>query len=383
MSVRNRNSVQILDAIRNGGDSFSKKDLHREVDISWGTMCKTVDTLLADGFIFARREEPSGRGRPVIPLCINPKSAFFLGVDIGAGQTKLVLCDLAFNSIYMDILPTPVYDGEDSFFKWLRDACDDVIAKAKIQQGRLLGIGLAVSGNVDSVKGVVVSGANFGLKWGAGLPVQKLYPGGEVKVYAMGTQAAAAWAEYHFGLSAGCGDLVTVGLGVGIGSGVVSNYQLLPSCPGRPVGYIGHILIPDNLRLCVCGFKGCLESFSGGNSLAVVAKEEMPDRPDVRSAEALDLLAATGDSKACGILLRAASYNAVGIANMMQLYSPEAIVFSGGQCRKDGFLYTQTIEALNRILPEERRRMVNMSITSLGRHQSALGAARLAYENLF
>ena len=383
MSVPSRIGVQILDAVRKGKNSFSKKDLHQETGISWGTMCKTVDALLADGFIFARRESPSGRGRPMIPLCVNQESAYFMGIDVGASQTKILVLDLGFNSLSQESVPTPAYRDESSFFDWLGNVFEEATEKAGIQKGKLLGVGLSVSGNVDSDSGLIVSGSNFGMQWGSNLSVQVLSRRLGVAAYAMTTQVAAACAEYHFGRNAGCGNLVTIGLGVGIGSGVVSNHQLLLSYPGRPVGYIGHILMPDNFRPCVCGFKGCLESYSGGGSLAAVARERMTDRPEACSAEALDRLAASGDALAGEILLKAASYNAVGIATMIQLYSPEAIVFSGGQCRKDGFLYTETISALTRILPDERRINFSMAITNLGSCQSALGAARLAYENFF
>jgi len=380
MNIVERHGIQILDEIRKGKNAVSKKELHLKTKIPWGTVCRIVDALISEKLVFTRQEAPSGRGRPVIPLCINPEAALFLGIDIGSTQTKLVFCDLAFNILSKDILPTPAYSGPEKFFSWLNGVYDNAVEKFKIPKGKIKRVGLSVSGNVDSGNGLIVSGGNFGMKWGANLPVERFEKHCGVKVHAMTTQVAAVWAEYNFGLSAGCANLVTVGLGVGIGSGVVSNNQLLISHPSRPIGYIGHMLIPGNTRVCTCGFKGCLESYSGGKSLAVEAAKEMSG---VKSAEMLDLAAMSGNAKAQELLLKAASYNAVGIASMIQLYSPEAMVFSGGQSRADGFLYTHSIEALNEILPEERRRKVQISITALGRNQSALGAARLAYETLF
>jgi hypothetical protein len=67
---------------------------------------------------------------------------------------------------------------------------------------------------------------------------------------------------------------------------------------------------------------------------------------------------------------------------MIQLYAPEALIFSGGQCRPDGYLFCRTLEKFREILPEERRNF-HIDITTLGPHQAALGAARLAYEKFF
>ena len=384
MGAAASNNVQILDAIRRGRNSFSKKDLIRETDVPWTTMCKVVDALLAKGFIFARKEAPAGRGRPVVPLCVNPESAAFIGLDVGASQTKAVACDLAFNVVFRTSCSTPAYQDEKTFLNWLFKLCDEIMAGSRIPKDKILGIGLSVSGNVDSENGIIVSGGNFGMKWGACIPAAKaLTERFGIPAFAMTTAAAGAWAEYQFGLKASCGNLVTVGLGVGIGSGVVSNHQLLISQPGRPVGYIGHILAADNKNVCTCGFRGCLESYSGGSSLAKVAKKLMPKRLELHDARALDLAAAAGDKAAAAIMLKAASYNAVGIASMIQLYSPEALAFSGGQSRRDGFLYNATLAALDEILPEERRKSFSISLSPLGSEQSALGAARLAYERFF
>ena len=79
------------------------------------------------------------------------------------------------------------------------------------------------------------------------------------------------------------------------------------------------------------------------------------------------------------MMIQAAQYNGAGIAAMIQLYSPEALIFTGGQSRPDGFLYNETLRQLQSLLPPERSNC-SIGITSLGEFGSALGAARLAYE---
>lgn len=377
-------SVQVMDAIREGKGNASKKDIQEMTSLAWGTMCKSVDNLLERGYVFARREKSQGRGRPTIPLCVNNDAAFYLGIDIGAGHTRTVICNLSFNTVYMDEVPTPRYSGSEAFFDFLASRIETAVQQSRIERERLAGIGLAVSGNVDFEKGILVSGGNFGMPFGENLPVGTyLTARYGVDVYAITTAAAASAAEYRFGEEAGTQNLLTVGCGVGIGSGVVSDGQVMISRPGRLVGYIGHTLISGNKRLCSCGFRGCLESYTGGNNLVEVAKEEFPHRTDFSSAEAIDRLAADGDKDAQSIMNNAAAYNAAGIASMIQLYIPDAIVFCGGQCRADGYLYNRMIEEVRSILPRERLRNIKFTVSSLGKYQAALGAARLVYEQYF
>ena len=379
--------VQIMDAIRLGKGNASKKDIQETTGVAWGTMCKDVDALLGGGYVFARREKAQGRRRPVIPLCVNSDAAYYVGLDIGASATRVVICNLAFNTVYMNEVSTPRYAGEVPFFAFLGEVVDTALRESRIERDKLEGIGISVSGSVDFERGIIVSAGNFGLPLGENLHITDYFAERYgVGAYAVTTQAAAPAAEYNFGEMAGCDNLLTVGLGVGIGSGAVTEGQLLITRPGRPVGrigHIGHIMIIGNQRVCVCGFRGCLEAYSGGNSLVAVAHERFPERTDFDSARALDLAAANGDADARSILDTAALYNAAGISNMIQIYVPDAIIFGGGQCREDGYLYQKTLEEIRNILPRERLENIRMSITTLGKYQSALGAARLAYEKFF
>ena len=380
-----RNPVLVTDTIRNSKNSCSKKEIQQLTSIAWGTMCKVVDTLVANGYLYTRKDtSPKTRGRPMIPICINAQSAYFMGFDIGASRTRVVVCDLNFNVVFRQEFATPYYKNSDSFFNWVFEAFDKVVDSGAFEREKLKGITLAVSGNVDPENGIIVSGGNWGVKWGTNLPVvEKLSAYANVPVSALSAPTAGVWAEYQFGRWHGCGNLITVGLGVGIGAGIVSNNRLLVSHPKCQVGYIGHMLIPGNDHICTCGFRGCLESYSGGGYLTNVAKEIVPNRPELYSAEALDKAAEAGDKDAVAIMSKAASYNAVGIASMIQLYSPDALIFSGGQCKKDGFLFNQTLTELKNILPPERLSRFEIGLTSLENYQSALGAARIAYEKFF
>jgi predicted NBD/HSP70 family sugar kinase len=379
-----RNTIRILDSIRKGKNDFSKKDIHRDTGMAWGTMCNTVGPLLEKGYVFARKEVSSGRGRPVVPLCVNNSAAYFMGIDIGADSAKIVVCDLGFNFTYRHSITTRQYETPEAFYSWLFRLLEEAIVESGIPSGKLQAIGVAFSGNVDSEKGLIVSGGNLGMAFGTNLAAaEELSDHFDAPALIVPTHSAASWAEYHFGAQAGTGNLVTIGLGVGIGSGVVSNHNLLLSHPNHPIGYIGHMLIPGNKYVCSCGFRGCLEAYSGAKHLAQIAAEKLPDRPELHSAEALDRAAQAGDADAVEIMSTAASYNAVGIASMIQLYSPEALIFLGGQSRRDGFLLNRTIAELKTILPAERRENFSISLSALGTYASAMGAARLAYEKRF
>ncbi len=374
--------VKIIDAIRAGKNTFSRKEICNYAGLSWGAMYKAMEGLIAEGIVSVSSSKPVGRGRPNVPLILNADTTILAGIDVGATATRLVFTNLEFKTLYNEIIPTPPYPGEDEFWKWLTKVYHTACETGAVDETKILGLGLAISGRVDSEKGIIVSGGNWGMPYGVNLEVSKFADIIGHPVCSCGTRVSEALAEYHFGNQAGRANLVSIGLGVGIASGAVVNHTLLVSHPNRPVGYIGHILIPGNDRDCGCGWHGCLEAYSGGNNLMKVVAEKYPQPCKIRSAADLDKAAANNDPVAQEILNTAALYNAIGIAGMIQLYSPEAVIFSGGQVKRDGYLYRHTLEEVKKMLPPSRRDCV-FEITRLGEYQSALGVARMAFENFF
>ena len=379
-----RNSVLIADTVRDSKNTPSKKTIHLKTGIAWGTMCKAVDTLVDQGYLFTGKKEPTGRGRPMIPIGINADSAYFVGFDVGASRTRTIVCDLNFKIVYSDEIKTPPYKSAEKFLDWVFGLYGAIEKNAEIPVEKIKSIGASISGNVDSDNGVIVSGGNWGAKWGVNIPLgEQLSKRAGVPVCVVSSPAAGVLGEYHFGKWKGYSNMVTIGLAVGVSSGIISNGHLLISHPRRPVGYIGHMLIPGNNHKCTCGFTGCLESYSGGEYLAGVARETLPNNPELHSAAALDSAAKEGFAPAVKIMSTAASYNAVGIASMIQLYAPDVIIFTGGQSKHDGFLYNETLKELKKILPAERLSRFEIGLSNLGALPSVLGAARLGYERYF
>ena len=113
-----------------------------------------------------------------------------------------------------------------------------------------------------------------------------------------------------------------------------------------------------------------------------VAQERYPDA-GWKSAEEIDRAAATGDARAKNILSRAARLDAACIAFLVQIYRPEAIIFTGGQCVARAFFYTALCEKLRKALPGDIAEHLKVSISAIKEYGNAIGAARLAYEQFF
>ena len=305
---------------------------------------------------------------------------YVVGIDIGGTNTVIGIVDQQGNIMETSSVKTGEYARVEDY---VEAVCDVLLLLIKAYGGteKFRGIGIGAP-NGNYYRGTIEEAPN--LPWKGVIHLAQMFKERTGIPAALTNDAnAAALGEMAYGATRGMKDFIMITLGTGVGSGIVVNGQMLYGHDGF-AGELGHVCVDRSpeARVCGCGRKGCLEAYSGGEYLKQIAKRELPHRPELQDAMLLDRAAAGGDADAVRIMSTAAEYNAVGVAGMIQLYSPDAMIFSGGQCRADGFLYETTLAKLREILPEERRNF-EISITSLGEFQSALGAARLAYEQFF
>jgi len=155
-----------------------------------------------------------------------------------------------------------------------------------------------------------------------------------------------ALSEASDGAAAGLPVVFGVILGTGCGGAIVVNGNVLPGLH-RIAGEWGHTPLP-HLRAedhrpppCFCGQEFCLERFISGPALAADYYG-----PGARDASALPVLAAAGDATAQDVLARHADRVARGLAVVITLLDPDAIVIGGGLSNME-HLYT----AVPRLLP--------------------------------
>ena len=131
---------------------------------------------------------------------------------------------------------------------------------------------------------------------------------------------------------AGAGHAVVFGviLGTGCGGGITVNRQVLPGLH-RIGGEWGHNPLPWPTEAdlpapaCFCGNTGCLERYIAGPALAADC-----DGPGCHDATTIAPRAASGDPNALAALHRHADRVARGLATVINLLDPDAIVIGGG-----------------------------------------------------
>jgi glucokinase len=245
------------------------------------------------------------------------------------------------------------------------------------------GIGIGSHGPIDPLTGEYgeISDVPFLLSWKGQNPVKDLTRIFGVKVAIENDADASALGEAGWGAGKNKKRLMYVTVGTGIGTGFIIDGQLY-----RGVDYshpeMGHHVIDASGPLCVCGFRGCWESLAAGPAMVEWLKAEAPADYAHRNeltAKRICELAVAGDEWAGRTVDRETRYLGLGLANLITLFVPDAIVL-GGSVMKSANLF---LEGIRKIIRESCRfapyEKTELAMASLGEDANLIGAARVWY----
>nr|WSW58046.1 ROK family transcriptional regulator [Streptomyces sp. NBC_00998] len=400
--LRRGNRSAVLQRLYFGGP-MSRQELGPATGLSSGSVSNVVGELVADGLLEEAGIVDSDGGRPRTLLRVAPGSAHMIGVDVGETRVRVELFDLALTELArteLPLLPRGCYDV-GPIVDHVRTGVAAVLAEAGIGTERLLGVGVGVPGIVDreAPGGAVVHGQTIG--WDA-VPLEALLRAtgalpDEVPYIIDNGARTLGQAEMWFGAGRGARDAVVVLFGSGVGASLITDGS--PdggTTEGTPLEW-GHLTVSVRGRRCRCGALGCLEAYTGAESLLARWAErgggtgdapDSPDSPDsLDEEEALSALlaaAVAADPVAVEVLEETAEYLGAGLSDVINLFRPERILIGGwaGLLLGPHILPAVREHAARYSLrhPAER---VTIDLGSLGPDAVTVGAATLPLSAFF
>jgi glucokinase len=242
----------------------------------------------------------------------------------------------------------------------------------------ITGIGIGSTGPVDPMRGEF-GDVDFLPGWRGKSPVKDLAQIFSVQVALENDGDAAALAEAGWGAGRNRNRLIYVTVGTGIGGGIVIDGQLYRGVEGAHPE-IGHHIVDPAGPKCTCGFRGCWESLAAGPAMVAWIERSAPagyPHRDGITAKRICELAQQGDALALQAVEHEAFYLGLGLANLINLFTPDAIVLSGS-VMKSAELFLNRIHTLIRsgcrFVPAEKTKLM---LASLGDDTNLIGAARV------
>ena len=306
-----------------------------------------------------------------------------VGVDIGGTSIKAGIVNRKGSVSHTTEVPTGAVHGRDAIAAGLAAAMDQVLGAARNQGIELCGLGIASAGAINAQDGSVFAATDNLPGW-AGFKLREFVEQRcNLPVYVVNDAHAAALAELHFGLGRSLSDFVSVTIGTGIGSGIVSNGKLVQGQHGF-AGTIGHHTIRIDGRPCNCGRRGCLEAYVSTASLLREYSERSGITPDPAMADSslarqISQLALAGDPAAQSAYAAMAGYLAEGLANIFNILDPQTVFVSGGLVEGHQEFVADVEERVMKLLHFGRKRLPRVELAAQGHYAGVQGAGAMVF----
>jgi glucokinase len=295
-------------------------------------------------------------------------------VDIGGTKIAVGVVDDGGRVLARAETPTDAHDYANGLAAILRMLGETALAAGT----SVSGIGIGATGPVDPIGGVfgdvdVLPG------WRGKNLVRDLEQNFSVRVAMENDGDAAALAEAGWGAGRNRTRLIYVTVGTGIGGGIILDGKLYRGVDGAHPE-VGHHVVDPSGPECSCGFRGCWESLAAGPAMVAWMEKHAPPgylhRQSI-TAKRICELAQQGDELAQQAVEHEGYYLGLGLANLISLFTPDAIVLSGSVMKSAPLFMDRIREVVRsgcRFVPAEK---TELKLASLGDDTNLIGAARV------
>jgi predicted NBD/HSP70 family sugar kinase len=370
--LRRRNRSALLSRLYLQGRG-SRLELVDSSGLSSSTVSNVISDLIADGVVEEAGSAESEGGRPRTVLQVRRDYGHVIGVDIGETHIEVGLFDCALNTVATATYPIAGNLDPGHVAELVLAG----IAEVSTTPVPVMGIGVGVPGAVESDG--LVHAPTFGWK---GVPLAKMLADGvSAPLYVDNCARTLGQAEMWRGAGRGATRAVIALLGVGVGAALAvesDSYQGVSSTTTE----WGHTVVHAGGLPCRCGSRGCLEAYIGAEGildryLSLPGSEPFTaEDTESRMRELADRAQRPGP--AADTLATTAEYLGIGIANLINLVTPDCVVLSGWVSLSIGHAILDAVQdAARRHSLSYLHDRTRIELGQLGPEAVALGAATL------
>uniref|UniRef100_A0ACD5GYI7 ROK family protein n=1 Tax=Desertifilum tharense IPPAS B-1220 TaxID=1781255 RepID=A0ACD5GYI7_9CYAN len=289
-----------------------------------------------------------------------------IGIDIGGSAVKLGRFDEQGNCQQSLKVETPQPATPEAVTAVVVDAIAQIDP-----QGDCSAIGVGVPSPVDPTG--KISQIAINLKNWRDVPLGQWLEEKTGKPTILANDAnCAGLGEFWIGAGRSFQNLILLTLGTGVGGAIILDGKLFTD-PRGTAGELGLITLDLYSPECNSGNRGSLEQY-----LSIQAIR----RQTSLSPSELGHLAQVGNHQALDFWRTYGHYLGAGLASLIYVLTPEAIIIGGGICESAQFFLPTTLaEIEHRVLPTSREGL-QVLVAQLGNQAGMVGAAKLAWDLL-
>ena len=331
----------------------SRIELARLTTLNKATVSSIIADLLDKNLVIETAKTVKTSGRSANVIALNKEAGSILSLELQPTQILSAITNLYGEILYE--LYTPITD--QNFVVYLKEivqTIDTLKANTPKTVYGIIGIGIGVYGIVDIDKKIKYTPYN---NW-KNIDLKKIiedytgietYVENEANISALGENISFPSQR----------NIVSITIGIGVGMGIIINNKLYVGSDGF-AGEIGHTIVHPQGRQCVCGNKGCLETYIKNSAII--------DQYEHASSEIITIEEFTNrykrkDPYAMKIYSEFIEYVSLTINNVSQLLNPKAIVINS-------VIIENISESISLLKNNLNSNLMNLDILTLSKFKS-------------
>ncbi|MDP8297898.1 MAG: ROK family protein [Candidatus Orphnella occulta] len=392
LSDRERKNLAILDVIRKSGP-VTRTEISKVTKLNIVTVSNYVNNYIDKNLIIERGFDVSTGGRKPTLVELNAKMGNVIGIDVGPVNMVAVITDLTNTVVGKTKRPRPNGPMSEVITSSI-EMVYEIMEKSKVDKTKIKGVGLGVSGVIDSIAGTIrdtdpTRGRTTGSYSSVKSLVQKEF---NIPTFVGNDATVAAFGEKRLGLEQEIDDMLYVYSDVGCGiiikgeiycgaGGSAGEMQLTADNPDLPLqDKDPSYLRPWGVDLGITQeARKILSKEKTDSKIMDLAGDDLDNiTPDII------IEAAKGKDKIATEIIENAGANlGIRIAYLVNLFNPEVVVIGGGIEQAGELLLGPVRKSVRSLAFEEPANTVKIVPSRLGDSAVALGAAALVLREIF
>lgn len=356
---------------------ISRSELSKITKLALPSVMRIVDGLIADNLVKEVGKGDSSGGRKPSLITLNKEALYIIGVEI-AIKTFMVLTDLSGNIIDRWESPQMEFVSPQEMLESINKNIERLIVIHGIDRQKLAGIGIGTPGtNFKHIRDV----ENSILKGWEKIDVKAWFElKTDLPIFVDNVARTRTLSELWFGIGRNYKSFIYVFVDQGVGCGIVNNDTIYEG-NSSVAGEFGHAIIEFNGRECYCGNRGCIEMYvSAGAITNEVVKALHLEEEGFRFRNVIER---ENEPKVKEILEQGGKVLAAGVANLINIYNPRAVVLGGIVPRESKSFAKAALQDINSNIFNHNAMDTPVVISDIDHDRVCIGSVALVINEVF
>lgn len=310
-------------------------------------------------------------------------------LDIGGTKVLGAIFDNEHKIAYRLKKKTKAKEGAQNVEDTIVSVVDELLGESGIPLGDVSAISAGAPGVINQDTGVVLFSPN--LPW-RNYEMKKILEEKFKTPFFIGNDVnVGVFGEWKYGAAKGLKNVAGLFIGTGMGGGLILDGKLYTGfdCKGAE---LGHMVLNTDGPLCGCGQRGCLEAYSAKVGMMDYIRQQigrgrstmMADAvaEGIFKSKAMKQAYEEGDEVMIEAIDRSCHYLAVASGSLVNIFSPEMILFGGGVMEALGdVILDKIVSRVDAFCMPSIRTTVRFAKAELGDDSVLYGALALSERN--